>query len=51
MRQLFARTERELRALPGRLPGKPKAVLVITGHWEEDAFTVSTGEHPPMEYD
>jgi aromatic ring-opening dioxygenase catalytic subunit (LigB family) len=51
MRQLFARTERELKALPGRLPAKPKSVLVITGHWEEDAFTVSTAEHPPMMYD
>lgn len=51
MRPLFARTERELKALPGRLPAKPKAVLVITGHWEEDAFTVSTAERPPMEYD
>jgi aromatic ring-opening dioxygenase catalytic subunit (LigB family) len=26
-------------------------VLVITGHWEERAFTVSTAEQPPMMYD
>jgi aromatic ring-opening dioxygenase catalytic subunit (LigB family) len=51
LRQMFARTEREFKALPGRLPEKPKAVLVITGHWEEDAFTVSTAERPPMVYD
>lgn len=51
MRQMFARTEREFRALPGHLPTKPKAVLVITGHWEAEAFTVSTAEHPPMVYD
>jgi aromatic ring-opening dioxygenase catalytic subunit (LigB family) len=51
MRQQFARTEREFRALPERLPAKPKAVLVISGHWEAEAFTVSTAEHPPMEYD
>ena len=51
MRQVFAKTERELKALPERLPMKPKAVLVITGHWEEDTFTVSTAEHPPMMYD
>jgi aromatic ring-opening dioxygenase catalytic subunit (LigB family) len=51
MRQLFARTEREFKALPDRLPAKPKAVLVITGHWEEDAFTVSAAEYPPMLYD
>lgn len=51
MRQMFARTARELEALPGRLPTKPNAVLVITGHWEAAAFTVSTAEHPPMVYD
>jgi aromatic ring-opening dioxygenase catalytic subunit (LigB family) len=51
MRQMFAKTQHELEALPGRLPGKPKAVLVVTGHWEETAFTVSTADHPPMVYD
>jgi aromatic ring-opening dioxygenase catalytic subunit (LigB family) len=51
MRQMFATTEREFKALPERLPAKPKAVLVITGHWEEGAFTVSTTGRPPMEYD
>lgn len=51
MRQVFATTEAELRALPALLPGKPKAVLVVTGHWEEAGFTVSTAEQPPMEYD
>ncbi len=51
MRQLFARTECEFKVLPDRLPAKPKAVLVITGHWEEDAFTVSTADRPPMMYD
>lgn len=51
MRQMFARTEREFKALPDRLPTQPKAVLIITGHWEEHAFTVSTAEHPPMVYD
>src|SRR6201996_4612894 len=51
MRQMFAKTERGLKALPGRLPEKPKAVLMITGHWEAPAFTVSTGKEPPMVYD
>src|ERR1700722_16881447 len=51
MRPMFAKTERELEALPGRLPPKPKAGLVITGHWEAAAFPVSTAEHPPMMYD
>lgn len=51
MRQMFARTEREFAALPGRLPARPKAILAISGHWEAPAFTVSTSARPPMEYD
>lgn len=51
MRQQFARTEREFRDMPRLFPQKPKAVLVITGHWEAAEFTVSTAERPPMEYD
>jgi aromatic ring-opening dioxygenase catalytic subunit (LigB family) len=51
MRKQFAKTARELEALPGRLPEKPRAVLVITGHWEAAKFTVSTAVHPPMVYD
>jgi aromatic ring-opening dioxygenase catalytic subunit (LigB family) len=48
---MFATTARELGALPARLPAKPAAVLVVTGHWEETAFTVSTSKHPGMVYD
>lgn len=51
MRPLFAKTEQEFRDLPHRLPASPKAVLVITGHWEAPQFSVSTSEHPPMDYD
>ena len=51
MREQYATTEREFRNLPARLPAKPKAILVITGHWEAPAFTVSTATQPPMEYD
>ncbi|MBU2741051.1 dioxygenase [Acidithiobacillus thiooxidans] len=51
MRQQFAKTEQEFIALPGRLPAKPEAILVITGHWEEKDFTVSTAERPPTVYD
>lgn len=51
MREQFAITERALRQLPAQLPATPKAVLVITGHWEERGFTVSTSPHPGMEYD
>jgi aromatic ring-opening dioxygenase catalytic subunit (LigB family) len=51
MRQQFAVTAREFSRIPELLPGRPKAILVITGHWEAPQFTVSTAEHPPTEYD
>ena len=47
----YAKTAEEFRRLPQLLPARPKAVLVITGHWEADAFTVTTSAHPPMVYD
>jgi aromatic ring-opening dioxygenase catalytic subunit (LigB family) len=51
MRQRFAVTAVELAKLPAALPARPKAILMITGHWEAPQFTVSTSQHPPMEYD
>lgn len=51
MRAMYARTAQEFAALPNRLPAKPKAILVVSGHWEAPAFTVSTAPQPPMEYD
>jgi aromatic ring-opening dioxygenase catalytic subunit (LigB family) len=51
MKQMLAKSERALKALPSHLPTKPKAILMITGHWEAEAFTVSTAEHPGMVYD
>ena len=51
MKQQFAKTAAEFAKLPQRLPSRPKAVLVITGHWEAPEFTVSTAVNPPMEYD
>jgi aromatic ring-opening dioxygenase catalytic subunit (LigB family) len=51
MREMFAKTAAEFAALPARLPQKPKAVLVITGHWEAAEFSVSTSPQPPMDYD
>lgn len=47
----YAKTAAEFGRLPQVLPERPKAVLVITGHWKADAFTVSTSAHPPMVYD
>jgi aromatic ring-opening dioxygenase catalytic subunit (LigB family) len=51
LKQMYVRTEQEMRRLPGRLPARPKAVLAISGHWEAPDFSVATEARPPMEYD
>jgi aromatic ring-opening dioxygenase catalytic subunit (LigB family) len=51
MKEPFARTAEWLRAWPGTLPANPSAILAVSGHWEEDDFTVASSEHPPMVYD
>lgn len=43
--------EASLADMPRQVGGKPKAVLVVSGHWEERAPTLSSGEQPPMIYD
>lgn len=40
-----------LRHLLQSLPERPKAILVVSGHWEEGAFTVNSGESPPLLFD
>lgn len=40
-----------LRTLPAQLPAPPKALLVISAHWEQDVATVMTAARPPMLYD
>jgi len=40
-----------LKAMPQQLATTPKAVLVISGHWEEHDFTVMASSKPPMIYD
>lgn len=40
-----------LQAMPGQLGVRPKAVLVISGHWEEPEFTLMSCPRPPMVYD
>ena len=37
--------------LLARLPEQPRAVVVISAHWEEPVTTVSTAIAPPMLYD
>jgi aromatic ring-opening dioxygenase catalytic subunit (LigB family) len=40
-----------LQRMPDLVGTKPKAVLMISAHWEEDAFTVMAHPNPPMVYD
>ncbi len=48
---IYDQLEASLVAMREQVGGKPKAVLVISGHWEEREATVSSGAHPPMIYD
>ena len=47
----YDRLEASLQQIPRDLGRTPKAVLVISGHWEEPDFTVMTTALPPMIYD
>ena len=49
-RRQFDRLEESLGQI-AREVGKPKAVLMISGHWEADRATVQSGERPGMVYD
>jgi aromatic ring-opening dioxygenase catalytic subunit (LigB family) len=40
-----------LRELPSSLPAAPSAVLVISGHWEEDPIALNAQAHPGLLYD
>ncbi len=44
-------TQRFLESLSSTLPAQPKALLVISGHWEEPAFTAGSAEAPQLIYD
>ena len=50
-RRNFDVLERSLRETAREIGAKPKAVLAISGHWEEPQFTVMSTAHPPMVYD
>ncbi len=51
MKMRFQKTAQWLSDLPRTLPEKPKAILSISGHWEEKEFTVSSAKNPPMIFD
>lgn len=40
-----------LAGLIASLPERPRAILLVSGHWEEAAFTVHVGEQPSLLFD
>jgi len=45
------RQRKHLENLQASLPARPKALLVISGHWEEPVFTVQTNPSPSLYFD
>jgi aromatic ring-opening dioxygenase catalytic subunit (LigB family) len=43
--------ERFLKALPALLPETPRALLVVSGHWETRGFALTASERPSLIYD
>ena len=48
---VYDKLEASLKEMPRQLGSVPKAVLVVSGHWEERDFTVMSSPAPPMVYD
>ena len=40
-----------LRGLPARLPERPSAILIVSGHWETKGFAFTASPRPPLIYD
>jgi aromatic ring-opening dioxygenase catalytic subunit (LigB family) len=41
----------DLEAIPSRLPERPTAIVMVTGHWETPGFGVTSGAAPGLIYD
>ena len=47
----YAQLEAALQAMPAQIGVTPKAILIISAHWEEAEFTVMSNPAPGMVYD
>jgi len=47
----YDKLEASLQDIPRQLGERPKAVLMVSGHWETPGFTVMATPNPPMIYD
>ena len=50
-RRQFDRLEPSLQDTAREIGAHPRAILVVSGHWEEERFIVQSGERPGMIYD
>ena len=51
MRQMLASLETSLAHMPAEIGTTPKAILMVSGHWEEPDFAVMSSRAPGMIYD
>lgn len=51
LNSVYANLAQSLRGLLNTLPQRPKAILMISAHWEAPEFTVQTALQPDMIYD
>ncbi len=47
----YAKLREWLEGIPARLPSKPKAILMVSAHWEEPEFTLLETPEPKLRYD
>ncbi len=50
-KQMLRNLETALQGMPAQIGEKPKAVLMVSGHWETPDFSVMSSAKPPMVYD
>ena len=51
IRKAYDKLDASLKAMPHDIGGLPKAILMVTGHWEAQEFMVSSSPAPGMIYD
>lgn len=51
MRRMLATLETSLADMPRQMGGRPRAILMVSGHWEDDSFAVMSAARPGMVYD
>ena len=51
MRARLQVLEASLVDIPRQIPARPRAILMVSGHWEAGQFRVMGNAHPPMVYD